>query len=190
MNFVLPLLLSFSFALIPWGVKRIDKKLKLKDYPTAEKREENEPTLATLMTEAKNREEYLAVMCEIANNRDIWWELRQDAVLYLGTFLKKNSVTQILKGIVANDKEEYELRETAYRVLSPVNLSKKAKIALLSRFAKSPDAFGKLHLRIAKDLADLGAKKLAKQILKSLVERPTLDPVLRTDAEEFLKFLN
>ena len=169
MSYLLPIILSFSFALIPWGVKRIDKKLTEKDYPTAEKREDNEPHLVSLIAEVKDKPEYLKVMLRIAGNKEIWWEQRQDAILYLGSYLKQKSVTKVLATIITNSEEEYGLRETAYKVLSPVIMSKKAKIAFLSKFAKSSDDQGKIHIRLAKDLAELGAKKKAKELLKSLL---------------------
>lgn len=189
MNALLAMVLSTAMALIPWGVKRIDKKLSEKDYPTAENRQDNEPRLAGLVAEAKGPE-YLKMMRKVAENREIWWQVRQDAVLYLGSFLKEKNVARVLSAIVMNKDEEYQLRETAYRVVSPVVMSKKAKIAFLAKFAKGEDQVGQLHLRISKDLAELGARKTARKILISLLERSTLDPAIRTDAEEFLKFLN
>lgn len=184
------LIVTTAFALIPWGVKRIDKKLTEKDYPTADSRQDNEPFLKDLIAEAKDKEEYLKVMRRIAENKEIWWELRQDAVLYLGSFLKHKTVTKLLSAIVLNDNEQYELRETAYKVLSPVSMAKKAKTSFLLKFAKAKDEVGKIHLRLAKDLAELNSKKRAKEILKKILARPDLDPVIKTDAEEFLKFLH
>lgn len=97
----------------------IETKLKAGDFPTGltspEYSADKEPHLVDLLEKAsENKEENLIpAMKQIAANKRIFWEVRQDAIQYLAYFSTRKDIKIILRKISKDKSEALEIREAA-----------------------------------------------------------------------------
>lgn len=100
-------------------LSEIETKLKAGDFPTGltspEYKADKKPHLLELVEEASEdkNERFIPVMKQIAANKKIFWEIRQDAIRYLTSFSSRKDVKQLLKQYSNDKNEPMEIREAA-----------------------------------------------------------------------------
>lgn len=171
----------------------IEKKLKSGDFPRVDGTADSAPTLKELISELgnlKKKDTAISVVGKVASNKAIDLSVRQDAIYFIAPFAHASYPQRVLRSLVEDGSESFEIREAAVRSLESSTLKKEAKAKLFSSFQKIKDPEGKILLRVSKYCSELGQKAVARKILEKLLERSDLEASLKTDAEEFLKFMN
>lgn len=195
MNLIL-ILLTASFALTEGIADKIEDKLKAKDYPTGkninEFKEDKEPHLSDLMEEASvnKKKELLPTVTKIIKNKNIFWEVRQEAVYFVCYFSEDPKALSLLKQVVADRNEPVELKENAYTCISTSKLPEPKKMEMAESFLKSKDLDANLKLQLAKDLSAWGNNDKAKKVVDEVLSLSDLEKGPRAKAEDLKKTLN
>jgi hypothetical protein len=153
---------------------------------------DKEPHLADLVRKASEDKKpaFIPVMTRIMKNKEIYWELRQQAIQYLSHFPDHLKVRAAFRLLVMDATQPKELREGAYFGLKSAKLTNNQKARMLKGLNPLKDADGELTLNVAEDLSQLGEKKIAKRYVESLLAKKDLELPLRDRATKLLAELN
>lgn len=91
--------------------------------------------------------------------------------------------------VLSDPESDEELREAGYVRLRHQKMSRKKKVKLLQDIARGEKVDMRFRLRAAKDLSEEGEGRKSLILLKEFLAMESLEPALRMDAEEFVKFL-
>jgi hypothetical protein len=133
---------------------------------------------------------FIPVMTRIMKTKEIYWELRQDAIEYLAYFSDRLRVRAAFRQIVLDGKEPTELRQSAYAGLKGAKLTGSQRVRMLKGLSPLNDSHGQLTLQVAEDLSQLGEKKTAKRHIESVLAKKDLDLPLKDRATKLLAELN